>query len=748
MKTKHRHLKKSTLILNFAISFLILFSFNFQAGAIVITSPASPTCLAPSGVIGTPLDITLTTDVAATEWSYTPGNELNEVLTGVTLNITTGHITGTPLVEGEFIFQVIASDGMNISAAKTLKLCISRPAVDVMLVLDRSGSMSEIVAGGASTKYDVLKSSVQAFLEEYRLFGVTGDRLGVAYFDDNRYDFIAPGLQLFNSPPADPIPLIGVGSVQADMDTKGPLGWTCIGGGVLSGYTSFNALVTQRNLIIFSDGIQNRDPSFNEVTKIVSDQNIFTDGTGFPAGPLDLKAPPLSFKLHSIAIGNNAVTTLMQGLSTANNDVNMHGEYLLIDNTTDLVGQLDLFFNQAFVGSLANFSPAIVDARQINITGNPEIFTNSEFVVNNTADKIVIKVVGDASRIKGMQMVIKKGAVTFTNEIKYLGSNIMFLADKKLVESRGATMGGKWTLALRGRSNITVTATCIINDEYVNYNTSLGNVLIEPGDPLNLKLTVKVAGIPEIALAEATAFVLKPGQDVNDLFSNASNIDPPSGWTTEDSLSAGQDKYNKLIGLDSAFVNLLTPVQNLIALNNNNDGTYSAVFTNTEESGIYRVVFKFKGTNAKTGDFERYIIHTHVIDFGQPSTENTTFSVVSIAGTNSFNIIPKNKFGHLIGPDRLNQIQLLVDNKSVKLTDNLDGSYTAAVPSSGVFNTNPTVKLDIKGIDYTSLAGIKTYSDIEGANLNLWDKFKAWILLLILLIAAIIAWIRKKKQNP
>jgi hypothetical protein len=731
-------------ILNLTIAFLLLFAFSFQANAIVITSPASPACLAPQGIIGTPLDITLTTDVPAVEWSYTAGNELNEGMIGVTLNTATGHITGTPLVEGEFTFQVIASDGVNISAAVTLKLCISRPSVDVMLVLDRSGSMSEIVAGGASTKYDVLKSSVQAFLEEYRFWGVNGDRLGVTYFDHNRYDFSTPGLHLFNSPPADPIPLTGVGSVQNDMNSKGPLGATCIGGGILSGFTSFAAGAPCRHLIIFTDGIQNTDPSYDETTKVIADHNVFFDGTGFPAGTLDLKNPPLGFKLHSIAIGNNAVTSLVQGLSTANTNASFHGEYLLIDNTTNLVATLDGMFDATFVGSLADCSPAIVDTRQISLGANPEVFTTSQFVVNNSADKILIKVIGNAGDIKGLQMVVSKGAVTFANEIKFLGTHIIFMADKKLVESRGATMGGNWNLMLRGRRNIKVTATCMINEEFVEYNNSLGNILIEPGDPLNLNLNVKVAGKPDTSLTEAIAYVLKPGQDINDLFSSAQNIDPPAGWKSEDSLSSGQDKYNKLIALDSSFAKKLIPTQNILPLNNNNDGTYTAVFSNTQESGIYRVIFKFKGKNTKLGDFERYALRTQVIDFGPPSTNNTTFSIISVGGTSSFNIIPKNKFGHLIGPDRLNQIKLLVDDKPVKLTDNLDGSYTAVVPPFGVFSPNPKVKLDIKGVDYTALAGISNYSDIEGSNISFWDKFKAWILLILACIVAFIAWIRKK----
>ncbi|MEF8811421.1 MAG: hypothetical protein V5A47_10895, partial [Bacteroidales bacterium] len=335
---------------------------------------------------------------------------------------------------------------------------------------------------------------------------------------------------------------------------------------------------------------------------------------------------------------------------------------------------------------------------------------------------------------------------SFSDKIEYSGSHIRFFANEIEVESRGASMGGDWQVSFSGRRGISFTTTCMVNDEYVDYSTSVGGKTA-PGEPLNLNLEVNLAGKPASNLTQSRAFVLKPGQDLNDLFAKARmNVDTPSNWQTEKGVHPGQRKYEKLIAFNKNFIKALELQENTVNLNNNGDGSYTAQFNNTEESGTYRVIFRFRGKDPETGTFQRYHFTTTTIDFGTADKEQTVFKIDTSGKANQFMITPKNKFGHLIGPNRLNQIKLLVDNEKVKLTDNLDGTYAAEVPSTGFFTSNPDVKLDIKTDTYTETSLSQIPGGESVVDQNKKDLFYI-IIAAIIIIVALIARNKKKKKK-
>jgi len=278
-------------------------------------------------------------------------------------------------------------------------------------------------------------------------------------------------------------------------------------------------------------------------------------------------------------------------------------------------------------------------------------------------------------------------------------------------------MGGTWDVTFSGAKGIRFSTTCIVNDEYIDYECTLENQNPAPGDSLNLNLKVWANGVPFSNLSTAKAYVLKPGQDLNDLFSFADLPKEPKNWPSEPDNFAGQDKYEKLIALDTAFVNALISDEDSLTFNNNGDGSYSAQFTDTEESGVYKIIFKFIGSNEVTGTFERYYMLTKVIDFGVADNDSSTFKIDWNWLLKKYVIRPVNKFGHLIGPNRLGSITITMNGKKVKLIDNLDGTYYAKAPFFSLFKRNAMVKLDIKSANfaetkYKNLDGVVLWRDI------------------------------------
>jgi hypothetical protein len=80
-----------------------------------------------------------------------------------------------------------------------------------------------------------------------------------------------------------------------------------------------------------------------------------------------------------------------------------------------------------------------------------------------------------------------------------------------------------------------------------------------------------------------------------------------------------------------------------------------------------------------------------------------------------------------------------VNGQRISLTDNLDGSYEAQVPSFPIFTPDPKVEVDIKGDPFYS----DDYSDITGSDVSFWSKYWFWIIIVLLVILILIFIIRR-----
>ena len=660
------------------------------------------------------LTLTLTGSNTATNWdivAYPAGiTNLSQLgLTKTIVNNKTCKIHGVPKVNGPYTLVIKPSCDVMSPA------CISCPGgcspcdahsfttnvfmqphipVDVMLVLDVSGSMeTPVPPGTATSRYDVLKQAVQAFLIAYRNFGACNYQVGVTYFDHSRGDFSGGGLKMFNGTP--PIPLTGAGSIQDDMGVKFTKGATSLGGGMLAGYSAFtNPLRVSRNMIVFTDGIQNTDPTVDDVDMIIKDPS--PPNTNFPPAPLDLKAPANPFRTFVISIGDQSSSSLLSKIGIAPTNNNYDAVSYPISTTTGLITTLPAHFDAAFVDALDEFSPQLVDIRTINVTNS----ASTQFVVNPSADKVMIKVVADPGQMSEARIKIEKDGKDLSHLLTKGGSTFStFFIDSTLVKRYRVALAGVFKVSILGPSG-KYQVTCMINDEFLEARAKLGKSDYAPGDSIELEASLRYDTLSLAKAKRATVLIAKPGEDVNDLFSHAGSIDIPDGFPGEKDNDPGQRKYDALLALNPAFAASLQPKADSINLTDNGNGKYTAVFGDTKESGIYNFVFKLAGTDSLAGSYERFILLPTVIDFGTADPSKTIFQIVDLNGKLFFQLTPKNKFDHFIGPNRLRQIKILVDGKTIALTDKLDGTYEAEVPARSFPNLDPKVEVDIKGDDF------------------------------------------------
>jgi|GEM_PF-721747 len=158
---------------------------------------------------------------------------------------------------------------------------VDPPPVDTVLVLDRSGSMSEPTGVPGASKMDLAIQAANLYVSLLK----DNDRIGAVRFNNtaqNPGDVLQP-----LAVAGDPVSGAGRAAVRAALTPASltPAGSTSIGGGTILGSAVLDAAVaTARAVIVLTDGIQNAAPDIPTATTQVSAksprQRVFAVGLG------------------------------------------------------------------------------------------------------------------------------------------------------------------------------------------------------------------------------------------------------------------------------------------------------------------------------------------------------------------------------------------------------------------------------------------------------------------------------------
>ncbi len=269
---------------------------------------------APFGIPGSTSVIIPTGEIGTIGVSFTAGAPGTSGPTPVAL--TSLPVVATPL---------------NVSFTGTSVAAIP---VDVVLVLDRSGSMAEpALAGGGRfvSKSELRNEAAQVFVDLLR----DTDRVGFVRFNDAAQPHMA--LE------AAGIPVTGMGRVDAHTALQSvdlnPLGGTSVGDGMTKGNTMLTAPgpMNRKAMVVLTDGVENQPPYINSVV-LGGSVRTYAIGLGQPQ---NINADKLS------AITNNT------------------GGYLLVTGDLDTANEFRLhkYFTQILAG-ITNDS-IVVDPRSL-----------------------------------------------------------------------------------------------------------------------------------------------------------------------------------------------------------------------------------------------------------------------------------------------------------------------------------------------------------------------------------------------
>lgn len=609
----------------------------------------------------------------------------------------TGRITGV-LSNG-------SKCGLSYFPTATIQQDIATPPAitrDVMLVFDRSGSMSLPGTSGVS-KMEEARAAASLFVELVR--AGTGNRVGLVSFSTTASSPI--DFALADVTPANKATLRGptkIGGLAAG-------GSTTIGGGLNAAYGQLTTVTKLRNVLLFTDGLQNTPPMVNPTD--TSPTDIFVDAIGYGT-PASLDGGMLT-----------ALATLHRG------------QYVQADTNLKLQKFFSLAFGNIFEAGL------LMDPEFVLPRGQPAA---APLPFNVCEEETVTVVVGWDNREArlAVELTTPLGATVTSATPGVESSSDPTWTFLRVPLPQNGERDGPWKANVfrPGVAGREFAAPAPETRYFVNVVASGGAVLRRmpdtakyyTGDVINplVGLQYLQGGLPPNPQVKVT--VSRPDASVGNLLSQeklgaAVVIDADTIPARQATLMAIEQRTGRpVVGYtqqtfplfdDPAHTNAPepagifgNPLKDLLTV----EGNYT---------------FHFQASYGDVCTATRELLWSVHVDPGVDPSRTVVTANVS-GGTGTINVVPKDRYGNNLGPGRGDGFTVTgVPGTTVTgpIKDNGDGSYTVPVSSDPSPGTDPGVVIGQPGRPPVVVHGAGSGKD----RCRKW-KILFWIMLLVALL--------------
>ena len=586
---------------------------------------------------------------------------------------------------------------------------LGRHALDVILVLDRSGSMDDPASGAppnSDPKLALLKWAVGQFIDAWKLeaSAVPEDRIAVVWFES--------GVQVGSNFVARSVPN-GWDGIKTAVDMQTTAGATALGDGISRAIQMWKA--DQQNdahIVLMTNGMQNRG---NQI--IPGNQTNEPTLAGIPdlaCFDLDLAKYVVlhgqCVPVQSIGVGapGSAQSNLLDKISlqtggssgvTVGDKIDLTFLTALVNvlkgNTWSTLGQFD-----ETMASLATANPP----RNVDIDGSV---------------RQLIAVVAWRTRQARLDLAFRdpNGA---TVAAASRADNPFYTVQTINLPSSGPP--GTWQVTVTrppgGRVVVPYHVSFYAVEGRLEFKVRLVKALTRAGEPLAVEVEISQDKKPLTNLGNTvTARPFVPPTAVGDLLRKRKVpgsvlTTDPAGFTTDSAMAANAPYQRKLHHLivNNGVLKELTPVEmkpGLTMRDDGNgpdarlsDGTYSASHANTNDPGPYQFEVSVDFSSTATGRIRRTeVVNTELIILPDPDSTNVTPGGNPQSTTRTLTIEPADRNGHYLGPGFAGLIKVTTSSGSVASIVDPDETGTYVVTLTGVMpNVDPTVTVVIDGV--------------------------------------------------
>lgn len=565
---------------------------------------------------------------------------------------------------------------------------IDRPAVDVMLVLDKSGSM------GSGGKIEALRSAVNNFVDQWAQSGVLktdsdaakADRLGVVLFNGDASDWtfsdseenLTEGLNKFT-------PKLR-SAISGKTDTILPGGMTSIGDGLFQAASYLTATNKRQVILLMSDG------------KETAARRVTADGTSIIIGGDELNLDNLN--IWVVSIGNSATdinATVLENIAKA-------GKGFYINTTVGESSDLNLYFLELLQNFLRfntiETTRLISEKMSINRLSSVGGIGTTRFKVatSSTAKMVSFSLMWNPQINADISMTVTppKGDPIDPSHFQKGKGFIRMTLPLPLPDGYPAgSHTGEWSIGISAKghglsSKFPYQFYALTDDDEIKSTFDIGNKDYVTGEaiPLRVKLTEFSSPIlNQDGKLKVIATLVKPEDGIGNLLAkNSVTGTPPPN--TGDTLSPTDQKLAALLQENPDLIKSLSDVIELFddgkpehGDKTKNDGIYSALYTETEKQGHYNFLFAVSGPTKYTGLLSRQQIKTVYVRLAPDADETTISSEITDNGadgqTLTVTMTPRDKYGNHFGPGYQNHFLVSpVFGHRYKFQDNdLNGIY-------------------------------------------------------------------------
>ncbi|HET9056849.1 MAG TPA: trypsin-like peptidase domain-containing protein [Chitinophagaceae bacterium] len=598
---------------------------------------------------------------------------------------------------------------------------VPSPGRDVMLVFDKSGSMS-LPAGTGKTKIQEARDAASLFVQLIQTGG--GNKLGLASFSTAA--IVDENLSAINVNKKDALIGNAAPYTGGKIGMLNPGGSTSIGGGLQAAQGQFGGGNNLRTILLFTDGLQNTPPMIDAVNPTLTGDEIHVIGFGTESS-LD------GTLLTQLAQQHNGLYT------RAGDPLNLKKFFAMAFGNIFLSGTLadPLFFLPAATMKAKPMTFPICGEEHITVVCGWDKTTSPLFMQLQSPGGNIISA--------GMAGVESSTGNTWT----FIKLNLPFAGEQD----------GSWTVIVnRTGSGSEFPAQQIDLNYFINVIVKGGPELkimqrktnYFTGDTINPMVSLATLDGDPAHGAKVKVKVIRPNESIGNILSRtklkaANTIDSDTLPLRQSNLQTIESETGKqAINYVEEIFDLSDDPENAGGYLESH-GIYGKVFTDLlKKEGNY--TFHIMATYGEVCKATKELIWTiHVdsgIDGGKTVIKTTVVSVRADGKKQLvFTLTPKDKYGNNIGPGRADVINVTgVAGTSTDglVTDNGDGTYTV----NGTWDatgTAPGITITQPGRNAVVVTDKTLAETGDKTNWKLWF----WLLLLLFIILLLLFFLLK-----